>query len=367
MGIYRCDLDPSEFVAWKHPVVNPVYGSQVIVNQSQQVALFSSGQLAALLSSGAHTLVSPEIPVLNDLLQDGTKSLPLEVWFINKVFNTNFKWGTRNPIQIQEYEYRMPISIGSHGTYECNINDIQAFILKVVGVRDVYRVDDLRTFLFPLVEREVKNELSSFTSNNSVFSIPSFLKQCSELVLDSLKLRFEDYGVLLSDFYVQDIAVSSDDPGYAILKESLSEVSSTKLKAEAESIKIKIRAEAESAKIKMEAEAESESLRLKAEAIQSAIEGYKAERSFDVLEKLSESNGGLAAALAGAGFGVGAGINLGKTLLDSLSGDSSFLTNLSSESNPSTKKLLVLKELLSKNLISQSEYDTKLQMILKDL
>ena len=36
MDIIKCDLDPDDFLIWKYPETSQSFGSQVIVNQTQQ-------------------------------------------------------------------------------------------------------------------------------------------------------------------------------------------------------------------------------------------------------------------------------------------------------------------------------------------
>ena len=175
MSIIRCDLSSDEYLVWKHPQCNPEFGSQVIVNESQQAALFASGNLISLLQPGPHTLETTELPILKNFVQDGSKSFPFEVWFVNKVASTNFNWGTRTPIQIKEKSYGLIVPLSSYGNYECKINDIQSFIMQVVGVRNNYAISALREFLFPLVERETKDALANLAITEDVFMLTSRL------------------------------------------------------------------------------------------------------------------------------------------------------------------------------------------------
>ena len=62
MSILRCDLPLDDYIVWRHPESSPEFGSQIIVSQSQQVALLASGELVAILDPGAHTLETANIP-----------------------------------------------------------------------------------------------------------------------------------------------------------------------------------------------------------------------------------------------------------------------------------------------------------------
>ena len=95
MSVLRCDLPLDDYIVWRHPESSPGFGSQIIVSQSQQVALLASGELVAILEPGSHTLETANIPGIKNFLQSGVDSFPFDIWFFNKTASTNFRWGTK--------------------------------------------------------------------------------------------------------------------------------------------------------------------------------------------------------------------------------------------------------------------------------
>lgn len=332
MEIIKCDKDPNEYLIWKYPSDNQPFGSQVIVNQTQQGLLFSSGELIKILEPGPHTLETANIPVLKNFLLKGSNEFTFEIWFVNKIASTNFKWGTRSPIQLKEKSHGLLVDVNGYGNYEVSIKDVQKIILKIVGVRTSFSTQDLREFLFPVVERETKDCIAEFGINNDLFIISTQLNEISLLIKNNLKEKFNSFGIFLSDFFIQNININSDDKSFIKIKDAI---------------------------------AESASIKLKASAIESSEAGYKTERSLDVLEKLAENENGAASAFAGAGLGLGAGMNFGSQINQ--------LTNKSSQEiigkkdNSVVYRLKQLKELLEMEIIDKNEYDSKKEQILKDL
>ena len=329
MTILRCDLPPEEYLIWRHPEHSQVFGSQIIVSQTQEAVVLASGELVSILKPGAHTLKNANIPVLKNFIQDGDNSFPFDIWFVNKVSSTNFKWGTKSPIQIKDNNYGLLIPLGSYGSYECVIKDFQSFLLRVVGTRFKYSIDDLKDYLLPLVERETKDAIAEEASSKDVFNISTELNEISDKIKTNLKEKFNSYGLNLRDFYVQSVSILSTDKSFEKLKDAI---------------------------------AESASIRMKAKAVESSEAGYKTERTLDVLEKLAGNEGGAASAFAGAGLGLGAGLNVGNKFMEM------------SDSNPkkeNTKsavdRLKDLKELLDLGAISQEEYNSKKTSILDEL
>ena len=84
MTIIRCDLPPDNYLVWRYPDKSPIFGSQLIVSQTQEVIILASGELISILPPGAHTLKTADLPVLKNYMQDGKDSFPFDIWFVNK-------------------------------------------------------------------------------------------------------------------------------------------------------------------------------------------------------------------------------------------------------------------------------------------
>ena len=329
MSVLRCDLPLDDYIVWRHPESSPGFGSQIIVSQSQQVALLASGELVAILEPGSHTLETANIPGIKNFLQSGVDSFPFDIWFFNKTASTNFRWGTKTPVQVRDKQFGLLVPIGSYGNYELQIRDVQAFLLQLVGVSQSYSISDLREYLYPLVERETKDAIAELAVEADVFTLATELNEISETVQNNLSEKFLSYGLSLKDFFVQSISVLSDDPSFEQIKNAI---------------------------------AESAAIRMKASAVEQSESGYRTERSLDVLEKLAGNEGGAASAFAGAGLGLGAGLNIGNQFTE-MSKPSA------SNNSPSTlvERLKALKDLLDAGAITQEDYDQKKESILNEL
>tara|TARA_B100000212_G_C27302037_1_gene501918 strand:- start:46 stop:1053 length:1008 start_codon:yes stop_codon:yes gene_type:complete len=335
MSIIKCDLDPKEFLVWKYQEENPAFGSQVIVSQTQQVILLASGKLVSILDPGAHTLETANIPVLKDYIKDNEEAFPFEIWFLNKIKFTEFKWGTRTPISCFDPISQLPINVGSYGSYKAQINDVQSFLLNIVGVRHEFSLASLKEFLMPHVERDTKSEIAqAVAKQGKVFGLVAEAKNISEKIKINLNETFKSYGLILGDFYIQDISPLED-----------------------EQLKMYKNAIAEGAKI-----------RVTGKAIEDTESGYRAERTYNTLDKLAANEGGSSSAFTGAGIGLGAGLGLGNKFMD-MTNKNMNTTNPEKKSINKTpaERIIALNELLQNNLISQEEFDSKKKKIIDEL
>jgi len=197
----------------------------------------------------------------------------------------------------------------------------------------------------PHIERDTKSAIAEESAQGNVFGLTAKAKKISEKIKINLNETFESYGLKLGDFYIQDISPIEDEQ-LATYKKAL----------------------AEGAKI-----------RVKGKAIQETEAGYRAERTYNTLDKLAENEGSTSSAFTGAGIGLGAGLGLGSKFMDLTTNQIN--TNPVTNSNPSTitgqetqsikktpsERITELKKLFQNDLISKDEFDLKKKMIIDEL
>ena len=103
-------------LVWKFPGEDFNTLSQLVVHETQEAVFFKDGQALDLFKAGRYTLHSQNIPLIRRLVNlpfNGESPFHCEVFFVNKVVSMDIKWGTINPISIQDpiYKIILPISV----------------------------------------------------------------------------------------------------------------------------------------------------------------------------------------------------------------------------------------------------------------
>lgn len=127
---------PPDVFAWKYPSEELGTWTQLIVNESQEVVLFKGGKALDVFPSGRHTLSTANIPFLNKIINlpfGGRSPFTAEVWYVNRLFKLDIKWGTASPIQIQDPKYGVFVPIRSNGMFGIQVEDSKRFLVKLVG------------------------------------------------------------------------------------------------------------------------------------------------------------------------------------------------------------------------------------------
>ena len=107
-----------DVLAWKYPNEELGTWTQLIVNESQEAVLVKGGKVFDVFGSGRHTLETANIPILNKIINlpfGGRSPFTAEVWYINKGYNLDIKWGTPSPVQIQDPKYGIFVPVRANG------------------------------------------------------------------------------------------------------------------------------------------------------------------------------------------------------------------------------------------------------------
>ena len=314
------------------------FGSQLVINETQEALIIYSGKLLSKLSPGTYTLDTALIPGIKNSLPGGDQSLTCDIWFINKTVNNNYNWGTQSPVQVQDPKYNLLLPVGAYGCFEAYIEDFERFFRQSIGTKYLYTIEDLTNLILPIIQREIKDYIGNVVLKEGVFSLSTKLNEASSYILLKIKNKSEEFGINIRDFYIKDISVVGNDPSFQEVKAALSKGAKTKI----------------------------ESM-----SIEESAEGYKTQRSFDVLEKLADGIGngndggaGIAPLLANAGIGLGAGIQFGNAIGNV---QKEVMGNNTNEKKSGLELLKELKILLDEGVITQEDYNNKKDEILGSL
>lgn len=272
--VLKFSSDASIF-AWKHPNTELATWTQLIVNEAQEAILIKNGQITDVFGPGRYVLSTDNIPVLQKLINipfGGKSPFSAEVWFVNRAFALDIKWGTMTPVQVQDPKYGVFVPLRAFGQFGFQIEDSRKFLVKLVGTMPFFNKNTMTDYFKGLYINRVKDRLSSCLSNAkiSILEINSHLEELSTALCEQLQKEFSEFGIKVHSFYINDISVPENDPAVKKLKEALAK------------------------------RAEMDILGY----------NYQQERTFDTLNTAA-GNQGAAGTVMGAGMGLGLGFGIG--------------------------------------------------------
>lgn len=277
--------DPKDLLAWRFPNTELSTLTRVLVNESQEALLFRNGKLFDTLGPGDHTLTTENIPILSRLLNlpfGGKSPFTAEVWFVNRTASLDVRWGTNDPIQVEDPKYGIIVPVRAFGQFGLRVADSGTFLTKLVGATPAFTRTELASHFKGMVQTRLKSAVAQAIVRHgvSILEITTELQALSEQVEAAIAPEVREYGVELLAFRILSINVPPEDDSLRMLTQA------------------------------------------KATAARRRIEGtsYPQERSFDVVEGAARNPGSGGGGLGSAAVSLGVGIATAKAVSGMMDG-----------------------------------------------
>lgn len=203
-----------EFVfAYRIPQANLSTYTQLVVYESQEALLFSKGQLMGKFGPGKHTLDTENLPILRTLFGipfGGKNPFTAEVWIVNKLYPANLSWAVRS-MAVHDADYQTMLPLQASGQYGLQVIEPEKFLIKMVGTKDVFTESDMLSQAYGEFSSKSKSAIIQFMTNRRVGfkSISAHLDALSEYIKRYLLPFWEEYGLSMTKFYVNDISIDT--------------------------------------------------------------------------------------------------------------------------------------------------------------
>jgi membrane protease subunit (stomatin/prohibitin family) len=275
---------PAGVLVWRHPPDDLTWGTQVIVNQSQEALFYKGGQALDLLGPGTHTLETSNIPLLRGLIKlpfGGKTPFAAEIYFINKTANLDVKWGTTAPMQLLDPKYGVALPVRAFGQLGVKVADSRKLVVQLAGTMGEFTVQTLSDYFRGVLQTRVKDYVAEVIVKQKIhlLEISAHLEEISAELTQKLSKDFAAWGLQLVNFYLNSIDVPEDDESVRRLKKILAD------KAEMDILG----------------------------------DQYRVKRTFDAMQAAA-SNEGSAGAGVGMGMGLGAGAGMGQMMAGMMGG-----------------------------------------------
>lgn len=254
-------------------------GTQLIVRTSQKAIFVKGGQILYVFDSGTHTLRSENIPLLNRIinLPFGSQSpFQAEVWFVNLINILDNKWGTQNPIQLEDPKYKIIIPVRAFGQFGLKVEDARLLLESLVGNMREFSVNKVVEYFKGRLISSITGAIASkiITEGISILEIPLHLDNLSEYCTKKIQTDFNKYRLKVVDFYFMSISFPEDDPSVIKLKQAKGLVAGVNI---------------------------------------AGRDLYQMERTLDIMDKAAGNEGAIGATF-GAGLGLGLGNQIGNNM-----------------------------------------------------
>ena len=202
--------DTSDTMIWRFPRYQAEIknGAQLTVRESQVAVLVNEGQFADVYQPGRYELTTQNMPILTTLKgwKYGFNSpFKVDVYFVNTKQFLNQRWGTQNPIMMRDPEFG-PIRIRAFGSYNFRIQaDPRKFITNVAGTAGEFTTEGVSDQLRNFVITKFTDHLAE--SKMAALDMAANLNEFSQALTEALKGDFDEYGIDLTRFLIENISL----------------------------------------------------------------------------------------------------------------------------------------------------------------
>lgn len=185
-------------------------GAKLTVREGQVAVFINEGQLADVFPPGMHTLTTENLPILSTLKgwKHGFNSpFKAEVYFVNTRNITAQKWGTKNPITLNDKRFGM-LEIRAFGTYVMRVKDAKLFIKEIVGTDGHFTTEEIADQLRSMLVTRFTDAVGE--ANLPVENYASNVNEISNYVRDVLNPEFEQYGLELPKFLIENVSMPEE-------------------------------------------------------------------------------------------------------------------------------------------------------------
>jgi membrane protease subunit (stomatin/prohibitin family) len=217
---------PRDVFAWKYPNAELGTRSQLIVNEAQEAVFFKDGKALDVFPSGRYTLNTENLPLLRDAIRvplGGRTPFAAEVWFVNRLYVLDIKWGTPAPVTLRDPEFGVIVPMRAYGQLGLRVLDSKTFLTRLVGTVDFLDKETLNDFFRGVYLTHIRDTISSYVMHRriGVLEITAFLLEISAYMKEALSPVFQEYGIELLNFYVNNIDFPEDDLSVKKLRNAL--------------------------------------------------------------------------------------------------------------------------------------------------
>ncbi|MBR5850774.1 MAG: SPFH domain-containing protein [Alistipes sp.] len=275
IDVVKCEMDGKSFCQ-KFPSADLRIGSQLVVYPAQTAFFVKGGTICDEFAAGTHTIKTANIPLLNKIvnLPFGSDSpFQAEVWFVNHISKLDMKWGTPQPIQVEDPRYHIIVPVRAFGQYGFRIGDARLFLETLIGNMQGFSAEQIDAYFKGKMISSLNTLLSQkiATDKISILDINTNLLEMSAYCQEQIACSMVKYGVELCDFTIMSVNVPQDDPSIIKLKATKDEMARINIMGR---------------------------------------DNYQMGRSFDVLETAAGDTGA-GGQMAAMGAGLGAGMSFG--------------------------------------------------------
>lgn len=352
----------NDTLIFKNPEEDFNNGTTLVVGPGEKAIFVYQGTIEQIFDPGSYTLTGANYPFISRLrnsLSGGVSSFHSLVYFVRTATSREIKWGTQTPIKVydkalgdQFQGIGVETEVRARGAYRIKVDDCGIFLTQLIGnnydLTDQESITDyFRNQFLGHIVSILTTELTKW--EGPLISVPANAVTYAKTIEDEIAPIAAEYGMKVLNFSISAIDIVDNEA-----------------RQEAQELVSKNREQFYGRMAQGQGEAAY------AQGQQSAYEtygtNYQQAQVLNAMNGAASNPGSDGGALLGAGMGLTMGAGMGQVIPNMVN---QTMGQAQAAPQPASvdpvERLSRLKEMLSKELISQEEYEAKKADILKEM
>ncbi len=175
--------------------------AKLYVPETHWVIFIKNGKRTNYIEAGEYDIFD----VKKGLFSTKKLNATVSIIFISKTGRLKGNWGLGNPIQMRDINVDVPILIQACGTYDIKVADYEVFYRDLVASDSTFTLESLKERLNGIIGIHVRDVCANYVSSHNVqyFQISNHILPISKLIEESLKEKFLEYGLAISNFVIE--------------------------------------------------------------------------------------------------------------------------------------------------------------------
>ncbi|MER0205008.1 MAG: SPFH domain-containing protein [Nitrosomonas sp.] len=185
-------------------------GAKLTVRESQMAVFVNEGKFADVFPPGMYTLTTQNLPILSTLkgwLHGFNSPFKAEVYFVNTKNFTDQKWGTKNPITMDDPRFGM-VEIRAFGTFAVRVIDPKIFLQEIVGTDNEFTTEEINDQLRSLIVTRFTDAAGE--SGLTIDRFASNTNELSQYCQNKIENELAEYGLKLTKFLIENISMPDE-------------------------------------------------------------------------------------------------------------------------------------------------------------
>ncbi len=213
VDVIKWDQTTDDEIVYTYPGTEFQWGSQLIVDESQQAVFYRDGKAYDVIGPGRTTLTTANLPLLTKAfkLVFGKSPFQCKVVFVT-VRKAQGKFGTPQPVMLKlSNDPQVPkfvqVGIRAFGEFWFKIDDPKLFVIGVVGTKPGYGAQEIRDYLNGFFLEKFMDTLAGFPFDE----IYTKLDETSAEVKSKIGEELSRFGIGLIDLKISGVSLRPED------------------------------------------------------------------------------------------------------------------------------------------------------------